>query len=142
MLAGVISTLCLLQRGQGIDIRFTFESCLRWQVVPSLQHEAAGAVFAEFGGFLFIEHAEGFAGSERLRDSEGRRRGETANGEAADLEQRLGPEASLGDEFPLDELAGAVVGHTEKRADDIAVVVEDLGMEGKYAHCLYVGFSR
>jgi len=31
-------------------------------MTPRLQHEAAGAVFAEFGLLLFLEDAEGFAG--------------------------------------------------------------------------------
>ena len=32
------------------------------QFIQRLEHEATGVVFAELGGFLFLEHAEGFAG--------------------------------------------------------------------------------
>src|SRR5216684_474508 len=35
---------------------------LTFLLIPRLQHEAAGAVFAELFLLLFLEHAEGFAG--------------------------------------------------------------------------------
>ena len=43
--------------------------CLRvspsFRSVPRLQHQPPRAVFAEFGEFLFLEHAEGLAGEIR-----------------------------------------------------------------------------
>lgn len=35
------------------------------ETIPLLQHQTPGAVFAEFGEFLFLEDAEGFAGEVR-----------------------------------------------------------------------------
>jgi len=50
------------------------------------------------------------------------------------LEQRLRPEPRLLDQLPLDELAGAVISNREKRADEVAVVVKDVGVEVEDAH--------
>src|ERR1035441_1263758 len=52
----------------------------------------------------------------------------------ADLEQRLGPETRLVQQFMVNELPGTVVGHGEERADKIAVVPDDFGMKVKNAH--------
>jgi hypothetical protein len=52
----------------------------------------------------------------------------------ADLEQRLRPQAGLFHKFAINELAGAVIGHREERADEVAVVAEDVGVEVEDAH--------
>lgn len=36
-----------------------------FQTIPCLQNETTGSVFADFGGFLFREHAYWFAGDDR-----------------------------------------------------------------------------
>jgi hypothetical protein len=57
------------------------------------------------------------------------------------LEESLRPEAGLLDEFAVYELAGAVIGDTEKGANEVAVVGEDVGVEIEDAHGLNARFG-
>ena len=50
------------------------------------------------------------------------------------LEQCLRPKPGLFHQFAVYEIAGAFVGHREKRPDIIAVIAEDIGVEVEYAH--------
>lgn len=53
-----------------------------------------------------------------------------------DLEQRRRPEAPLVQQFMVNELAGTVGGHSEERANEIAVFAEEVGVEVENAHLL------
>jgi hypothetical protein len=59
-----------------------------------------------------------------------------ANGWRSNPEQRRRPEAPLVQQFMVNELAGTVGGHSEERANEIAVFAEEVGVEVENAHLL------